>query len=317
MKKILVIGGAGFIGSNLVGELCRSGDRSVLVVDDLSLGRLSNIKTELESGRAVFEEGDFCEAAVADSVFERQGPFDTVFHLAANSDIEKSSKNPAIEYHKTFMTTYNALEAMRKSGSKEIVFCSTSAIYGDRDGQAVDEGCGPYLPISYYGGAKMACEGFISAYAHMNGMRALILRFPNVVGDNATHGVILDFIKRLKDNPGELRILGDGLQEKPYLYVKDLVEAMLFVREHSTKSIDVFNVGVESRTKVRDIARIVIEEMGLKDVRLAYTGGEAGWKGDVPRFSYDLSKIHALGWAARHSSDEAVRLAARKILDAI
>ena len=315
MKKCLVIGGAGFIGSNLVAELAKEDDLSIVVADDLSLGRIENIGPQLDSGKALFEQCDFSQADPVGSVFRRHGPFDAVFHLAANSDIERSSRNPGIEFEKTFMTTYRVLEAMREYGCKEIVFCSTSAIYGDKDGIAVAESIGPYLPISYYGGAKLACEGFISAYAHMNDMRAVILRFPNVVGDNATHGVILDFVRRLKAEPGELRILGDGNQEKPYLYVKDLVAAILYVRRFAVEPVAVYNIGAESRTKVRDIARIVIEEMGLEDVRLVYTGGKAGWKGDVSRFGYDLSKIHALGWKATTSSDEAVRLAARKILE--
>src|SRR5208337_4907513 len=294
MKRYLVIGGAGFIGSNLVAELCKDADSSLIVADDLSLGRLETLRPQLETGRASFENCDCSRADLVDSLFARHGPFDTVFHLAANSDIERSSRKPAIEYERTFMTTYRVLEAMRAHGVKEIVFCSTSAIYGDKDGIAVDESEGPYLPISYYGGAKLACEGFISAYAHMNGMRAVILRFPNVVGANATHGVVLDFIRRLKTSPGELRVLGDGNQEKPYLYVKDLVDAMLHVRRSAPEPIAVYNVGVDSRTKVRDIARIVIEEMGLKNVNIAYAGGSAGWNGDVPKFGYDLSKIHAL-----------------------
>ena len=149
----------------------------------------------------------------------------------------------------------------------------------------------------------------------MNGIKAVMLRFPNVVGDHATHGVILDFIKRLQAEPGELRILGDGCQEKPYLYVKDLVDAILYVRRRAEEPVAVYNIGTASRTMVKDIARIVIEEMGLKDVKLVYTGGKSGWKGDVPQFGYDLDKIHALGWKAKMSSDEAVRLAARKILD--
>jgi UDP-glucose 4-epimerase len=314
MKRYLVVGGAGFIGSNLVAELVKSEDCSLVVADDLSLGRLDSIRPHMGAGRASFEDCDCSRADLVDSVFSRRGPFDAVFHLAANSDIERSSGNPAIEYERTFMTTYRVLEAMRAHGVGEMVFCSSSAIYGDKDGVAVDETEGPYLPISYYGGAKLACEGFISAYAHMNGMRAVILRFPNVVGDNATHGVILDFIRRLKADSGELRVLGDGNQEKPFLYVKDLVDAILFVRRSAPEPVAVYNVGVDSRTKVRDIARIVVEEMGLKDVKLSYAGGSKGWKGDVPKFGYDLSKIHALGWKAAKSSDEAVRLAARTIL---
>ena len=310
----LVVGGAGFIGSNLVEKLCTAEDARVVVADDLSLGRMSNLDQARSTGHMRFEERDMSDQKACDEVFANYGPFDTVFHMAANSDIAKSAQDPTIEFRKTFMTTYAVLESMRRHSVKEIVFCSTSAIYGDRGGQAIDETAGPFLPVSYYGGAKLACEGFISAYAHMNGMRAVMLRFPNVVGDHATHGVIYDFIKRLKADPSRLEVLGDGNQEKPYLYVRDLIEAIFFVRRNAPERIAVYNVGVESRSTVRDIARIVIEEMGLQRVAISYSGGEGGWKGDVPRFAYDLSKIHKLGWRAAASSDEAVRLAARSIL---
>jgi UDP-glucose 4-epimerase len=314
MKKYLVVGGAGFIGSHLSAALCAEG-ADITIVDDFSLGNESNIRELLDSKKARLKKLDIGREGAAESVFAEGGPFDAVFHLAANSDIERSSKNPVIEYERTFMTTYRILEAMRLNGCKELVFCSTSAIYGDKSGRETAESDGPYLPISYYGGAKLASEGFISAYAHMNDMKAVVPRFPNVVGEHATHGVIYDFIKRLRENPRELRILGNGEQEKPYLYVKDLVDAILTIRSKAPERVAIYNIGAESRTKVKDIARIVVEEMGLKGVQFKFTGGVGGWKGDVPKFGYDLTRLHDLGWKAQHSSDEAVRLAARGILE--
>jgi len=276
---------------------------------------LDTIDSFLARPDVQFIKADAGDTAGLVRLFRERGPFDTVFHMAANSDIQKSAADPRIEFRNTFMTTFSVLEAMRANGTDKLVFCSTSAIYGDKGGAKVAEASGPYLPISYYGGAKLACEGFISAYAHMNDLTASILRFPNVVGDNATHGVIYDFIKRLKDDPTKLKVLGDGKQRKPYLYVKDLIEAILLVSEKAKQGVGIYNIGVDTNTSVGRIAAIVIEEMGLSDVKLEYTGGKAGWKGDVPLFDYDFTKVAALGWQAHRSSDEAVRMAARAILE--
>jgi UDP-glucose 4-epimerase len=202
---------------------------------------------------------------------------------------------------------------MRAHEVKEMLFASTSAVYGDKK-ERLKEDEGNLRPISYYGGAKLASEAFISAYAAMNGLKINILRFPNVVGSRLTHGAIYDFVAKLKKNPDELEILGDGKQEKPYLHVSDLVEAMLAMTYEGIPGepwVRIFNIGVETATTVKRIADIVCEEMGLSQVRYRFTGGSVGWKGDVAAFQYDLSKIHAFGWKARYTSDEAVRLAAR------
>jgi UDP-glucose 4-epimerase len=201
---------------------------------------------------------------------------------------------------------------MREFNVKNIVFASTSAIYGDTN-KKITEDYGPLFPASHYGASKLSSEAFISSFTKNYGLTACITRFPNVVGERATHGVILDFINKLKKNPSELEVLGDGEQYKPYLYVKDLVDAILFIWSKQTDEINYFNIGVESRTKVKDIARMVIEEMGLK-ASIRYTGGSRGWIGDVPEFDYSLEKLHHLGWKARFTSDEAVRISIRKIL---
>jgi UDP-glucose 4-epimerase len=205
------------------------------------------------------------------------------------------------------------LQAMRRHEVKELLFASTSAVYGDKPGLLRESG-GDLQPISYYGAAKLASEAFISAFALMCGLSANIIRFPNVVGERLTHGAIYDFIKKLKANPRELEILGDGQQEKPYTYVHDLVEALLFL-PFGEVGVNIYNAGVESATTTRRIADIVCEEMGLVGVEYRFTGGSVGWKGDVARFQYDLTKIHEAGWRAKHSSDEAVRLAARAAIE--
>ena len=202
---------------------------------------------------------------------------------------------------------------MRRNGVKKLFFASTSAVYGEKMGLEVGENTALLEPISYYGAAKLGAEGLISAYTFMNDFHSLIFRFPNVIGPRLTHGVIFDFVKRLKEDPTQLRILGDGTQSKPYIYVSDLVNATMKFRD-VPKGVTLYNVGVETQTSVTRIADIVCEKMGIKGIPYNYTGGRGGWKGDVPVFQYDLSKIHAAGWKAAHTSDEAVALTAEQVI---
>jgi UDP-glucose 4-epimerase len=307
--KALVAGGAGFIGSHLIDALLASGD-SVICVDNLCLGSEDRIRHCHAHPGFAFCELDVCDAEKLGAVFGKH-EFDRVYHLAANSDIRKSGEDPGIDCRNTFLTTVSLLDAMRGHGVEELLFASTSAVYGDKQ-ELLREDAGDLRPVSYYGAAKLASEAFISAYAAMNGLAVNILRFPNVVGPRLTHGAIFDFVAKLKRNPKELEILGDGNQEKPYIHVADLIDAMLSMRYE--RGVNICNVGVDSATTVRRIADIVCEEMGLENVRYRFTGGSVGWPGDVPRFRYDLSKIHSFGWIAKHTSDEAVRFAARHAL---
>ncbi len=239
--------------------------------------------------------------------------FDIVFHLAANSDIARSHADPSVDLNMTFMTTYSVLEQMRTHDVKKLMFASTSAIYGNAYGIEVTETYGPLFPTSHYGACKLASEGIIASYCENYGIQAYITRFPNVCGERTTHGVLHDFVKKLKKHPCELEVLGDGRQAKPYLYVKDLVDAILFVIQHSNNQINYFNLGVEGNTTVTKIAEMVISSMGLS-AKIRYTGGDRGWVGDVPLFRYNLDKIHQLGWKASLSSDEAVQKAIDYIL---
>jgi len=307
--KMLVAGGAGFIGSHLIDALLALG-HSVVCADSLCLGTEDMIRHCYGSPNFEFCRLDVCDIDKLNALFEKHS-FQRVYHLAANSDIQKGALDPSIDFHNTFLTTKTILESMRSYGVKELLFSSTSAVYGDMPG-LLREDAGGLAPISYYGACKLASEAFISAFASMNGLFANILRFPNVVGPRLTHGVIFDFIAKLRRNPRELEILGDGSQDKPYLYVADLVEAILAMQYSQT--LDIFNVGVETSTTVSRIAGIVCEEMGLDGVQYKFTGGPIGWPGDVPRFRYDLSKIHSTEWEAKHNSDEATRLAARASL---
>ncbi len=310
-KNILITGGAGFIGSHLSDTLLELGHK-ITVFDNLSLGRLSNIEEAQKNPNFKFIKGDILDKEALFEVF-KNGNFDTVFHMAANSDIAKSHANPNVDFDNTLTTTYNVLLGMKEYGVKNIVFASTSAIYGDT-GVAVTENYGPLFPISHYGASKLASEAYISSFCENYGFKAWITRFPNVVGERATHGAIYDFINKLRKNKNELEVLGDGTQIKPYLYVKDLVEAILLVWNTTNEQINYFNLGVESRTTVREMAEMVIEEMGL-NAEIKYTGGNKGWVGDVPAFSYSLDKIHSLGWNPKVSSNDAVRKSIRYILD--
>lgn len=310
--KALVTGGAGFIGTHLVRNLLERG-LEVVVVDNFTLGKQENVDCFKDNKNYKFyninieETEKFCEELKNESI-------DIVYHLAANSDIQKGGKNPSVDYNDTFMTTYTVLEYMRRENIKNLFFSSTSAIYGDKK-ELLTEVTGDLHPISYYGGAKYASEGFISSYSFMNDFNTVIFRFPNVIGPNLTHGVIFDFVKKLQKNPNELEILGDGTQTKPYLYVLDLVDAIIkFTLDiEMKKGVEIYNAGVETATSVTTIADIVCEELGYENVEYKYTGGNVGWKGDVPKFQYDLAKIHNAGWQAHHTSDESVRETAKYI----
>ena len=197
---------------------------------------------------------------------------------------------------------------------KRIVFSSSSTVYGETPPIPLSEDYGPLLPISVYGAAKLASEGLISSFCHTFDMQAWIFRFANVVGSRCTHGVIFDFINKLRKNPEELEILGDGRQRKSYLYVSDCVDGMLFGFENAKDQINLFNLGSDGATEVNRIAEMVVDEMKLGDIKFKYTGGKRGWKGDVPRFQFDISKIKKLGWKPKYNSDEAVRKAIRDLI---
>jgi UDP-glucose 4-epimerase len=303
--NILITGGAGFVGSHLTDSLLAAG-HNVTCIDDLSLGFEENLAHINDDANFQFIEQDILEVKGLAKVFA-SGHFDAVFHMAANSDIQQGARDRTVDLDRTFLTTFYVMEAMQEHGVKSIVFASSSAMYGDL-GCLLQEDIGPLFPISFYAAAKLASEAYISAFVENFGMTAWIYRFPNVCGERTTHGAIFDFINGLEKNPAALTVLGDGTQEKPYLYVKDLVEGMLFGWANSCDAINYFNLGVDTRITVARMAEIVIEEVGLTGAEIKYTGGDRGWVGDVPKFDFDLSKINALGWKAKYTSDEAVRL---------
>ena len=310
--KTLVAGGAGFIGSHLIDALLEKG-HEVVCIDNLSLGTKENIAHLQNNNAFTFYKMDICDAEELEKIIAEE-QIEYIFHLAANSDIQQSAKNPQVEFQNTYSTTYHLLEAARKKNIKKFFFASTSAVYGDKKDELLDENTANLSPISYYGGSKLGGEALICAFSYMNDMQVLVFRFPNVIGPRLTHGVIHDFISRLQQNPKELVILGNGQQTKPYVYVLDLVDAIIQFMDVKERGITLYNVGVETATSVTRIADIICEEMKLENVKYNYTGGEGGWKGDVPRFQYSLKKIHDAGWTANYTSDEAVRLTVQKNL---
>lgn len=308
---VLVAGGAGFIGSHLVDRLLAEGE-DVVVADKLCFGD-RNIRHLLDDnelgrkGRFRFYMLELADQECVDKVFA-ENKIDTVYHLAANSDIRKGGEEPAVDWSDTLKTTRTILEGMRKANVRNLFFASTSAVYGERFDERLSETTGGLQPISYYGGAKLASEALISSYTYMCNLHSVVFRFPNVIGPRLTHGVIYDFMNKLKQSPHKLKILGNGTQCKPYIYVFDLIDAIAYLTKEWKSGQDVFNISVNSAgTTVTRIAEIVVEEMGLDGVQFEYTGGNCGWKGDVSRFEYDISKILATGWKPRHTSDEAVR----------
>ncbi len=300
--KCFVTGGAGFIGSHLVDRLIGDG-HAVVVYDNLSLGREDFIRHHYSNSAFSFIKGDLLDPV---SLKKSMNGSDVVFHLAANSDIVKSAADTRIDLEQGTIATYNVLDAMRVDGVKKIVFTSSSVIYGEVERLPIHENYGPLFPISFYGASKLAGEALVSAYCHNCDFRSWIYRFANVIGTHATHGVVLDFYRKLRKNKNELEILGDGNQAKPYIEVHDLVDGMLYSFTHSTNAVNYFNLGTEGQTPVSAIAKEVIRLLGLRNVEFKFTGGSRGWLGDVPRVSFDMSKMRSLGWEPKYgTSDQA------------
>ena len=309
--NILVAGGAGFIGSHLCDALL-SKNNTVIVADKLIMGS-KNIEHLSQNTNFKFYEMELANQDNVDKLF-KDNKIDIVYHMAANSDIQKSANDTSIDFNDTLLTTRVLLESMRKNNVKNIFFASTSAVYGEMPDIVLNEETGGLKPVSYYGGAKLASEALISSYVSMCDMNAVIFRFPNVIGPRLTHGVVYDFVKKLRNNPKELLILGNGTQCKPYIYVTDLVNAIVKLTEQFEPGVEIFNISVMSEgTSVTHIAEIVVDVLGLSDVEFKYTGGDRGWKGDVPRFKYDISKVLATGWKPEYTSDEAIRKAAQSL----
>ena len=310
LHKILVTGGAGFIGSNLTERLLNEG-YSVLSVDNFLLGKPEYIEPFRENPKFAFKKTDLADLKRAIPVFKG---VDTVFHLSSNSDIQEGAKHTDRDLNIGTRVTYNVLEAMRLNGVKNIIFASTSAVYGIAGQTPTREDYGPLFPISLYGASKLACEALISALCHNFGMRSWIFRFANVIGKNPTHGIIFDLITRLKNKRHEIKVLGDGKQSKPYLHVSDIVDGMLFGFLNSKNDVNFFNLACDNASTVEFIVKTLLKKLKMENTKIIYTGGPQGWKGDVPRVRLSVEEMKKLGWRARFTSDEAVSRGIEEII---
>jgi len=223
--------------------------------------------------------------------------------------------NTKVYFDQNITATYNLLEAMRKNKVPSIAFTSTSTVYGEASVIPTPEEYGPLIPISLYGASKLACEALITSYCHTFDMNSWIFRFANIIGARSTHGIIFDFINKLKNNPEQLEILGDGRQEKSYLHVSECVNAILFAVENCSNSVNIFNVGSDDTINPTRIGEIIVEEMGLEGVEFTYTGGIRGWKGDVPRMLLGIEKLKEAGWCSKYSSERSVRETVRALVE--
>jgi UDP-glucose 4-epimerase len=315
--KVLVTGGAGFIGSHLVDSMVSRGI-DVRIVDNLSSGNLKNIGRGLDGAGVEFVQGDLKDL---DTASRSVCGVEAVFHLAANPEVRVAEVDPSIHLHENLLTTFSVIEAMRKSETAGVmVFFSSSTVYGEPKEIPTPEDYGPLVPISVYGASKLGCEALISSYCYTFGMRGLVFRLANIVGGRSRHGVIMDFVRKLRENPRKLEILGDGSQSKSYLYVGNLVDAVFLALEsflENRETIEVYNVGSSDQVNVRRIAEIVADEMGLQGVKFDFTGGVdggRGWKGDVKTMLLSADKLLSLGWKPGFNSEEAVRMSCRELL---
>ena len=311
--RALVTGGAGFIGSHLIDALIASG-YTIRVIDNLSSGKLEFISTHIENGDLEFYEGDL--TSLVDVKKATKG-VDCVFHLAANPDIRLGTKITDTDLKQGTIATYNLLESMRINGVKKIAFASSSVVYGEDAPLPTPESYGPCLPISLYGASKLACEGLITSWAGTFDFQAWIFRFANIIGERGTHGVIFDFIHKLKNDNSRLEVLGNGLQEKSYMEVKECVNAILHIYNTENKQINLFNLGSHDTCSVKRIAEIVTEETGNKDAKIEYTGGSRGWAGDIPRARLGIEKMLSTGYAVGYNSEDAVRYTASSLIKEI
>jgi len=316
-KRVLVTGGAGFIGSSLCKKLASSGCY-VVIFDNFSSGKYENVEDILKdyADKTCLLRGDCKKPS---GVKKAVSDVDIVFHFAANPEVRLELNDPENCFEQNVYGTFVLLEALGHVRNVEkVVFASTSTVYGDVDVFPTHESYGPLKPISIYGASKLASEAMVSSYAYLHNFAGVLLRLANIIGPKSQHGVIPDFINKLRKNEKELEILGDGTQCKSYLYIDDCVNAILTACEKSNCQVEIFNVGSEDWVNISRIAEIVVEEMSLKNVKFRFTGGVdegRGWKGDVKKMLLDISRLKALGWKPKYKSEEAVRIATKHILE--
>ncbi len=302
-KKYFITGGAGFIGAHLANFLLENTKAKVTIYDNFENGRIYPLKEKLKDNRLEIINADVKDLGRLTNSMKGH---EMIFHLASNADIAASASSPTIDFWNGTYLTHNVLEAMRINKISKILFTSGSGVYGEVPNIPIPENYDQMIPISTYGSCKLSSESLISAYSHMFEITGIVVRFANVVGPHQTHGVAYDFIRRLSSNPSELKIFGDGKQTKPYIHVYDILQALRILELKFNSNFNVFNVGSSDYLTVKEIADLVVNKMGLKDVKYKFTGGSRGWKADVPVYQLDTSKIRDIGWNNKLNSYEAV-----------
>ncbi len=310
----LVTGGAGFIGSYIAEQLVFK-NFDVKVVDNLSSGNLENLKSIKEKNNFTFIKKDLSDTEGFSDILKN---VKTVFHIAAYPEVRTGFDHPEICYKENVDNTFKLLEQIRKSNVETIIFTSSSTVYGEPKIFPTPENYGPLIPISPYGASKLACEALLLSYCHTYGIKGRIFRFANIIGRRSNHGVIWDFINKLKENGKNLEILGDGSQSKSYLYVNDCIESIFFCLTTAKNRTEIFNIGNEDEIDVVSIAKIVCDSMKLSNVNIQSTGGVdngGGWIGDVKKMNLDISTIKKMGWKPNLTSSQAVKLTAKEIVE--
>lgn len=304
--KYFIAGGAGFIGSHVAKRLfCEEPEAELYIYDNFSSGREGHLEEIRDNRRVHIIKADMKDAKrLTDSL----NGIDVVYSLASNPDISKAVSQPDIDFWEGTFLINNLLEAMRKNNVKKLLYASGSGVYGDVGAAVTDENFSPLLPSSTYGASKLACEALICSYCRMFDMDAAAFRFANVVGPNQTHGVGFDFLKKLSENPERLEILGDGTQSKSYIYIDDITDALRAVQNMALNGYACYNVATLDHITVTEIADITIRIMGLKNVKYCYTGGDRGWKGDVPVVRLASGRIRNLGWENRYTAQQAIEM---------
>jgi len=308
--KVLVTGGAGFIGSHIIDKLLKRGDE-VVVYDNMSTGLNSFIKPHLDNPNFKFIKGDILNQKELNKAMKGVG---FVFHMAAHADVRSGFHDHKVDLDNNLIGTINVLEAMRKNKVKKIAFASTSSVYGDAKVIPTPEDY-PFTPTSLYGSSKAAAETYIATFCEYYGMTAYIFRFVSWVGERYTHGLVFDFLNKLKKNPKKLYILGDGTQKKSYLYVKDGVNAIFTVIDKAKDKINVYNLGNDEILNVSESAKVIVDEAGYKDVEFEYEGGDKGWIGDNKYVLLDTKKLKKLGWKPSKTTKEGLRITTRYLID--
>ena len=304
-RKVAIVGGAGFIGSHFADRFLASSDtQRITVYDNFSSGRHWHLDRHADDDRLVIVPDDVTNL---EQLVAAVAGHDAIIHLASNPDIARAATEPTIDFHQGTALTQNVVEAARRADVELLLYASGSGVYGDLGRLEAQEDHGPLLPISAYGASKLAGEALIASYCFMFGLRARAFRFGNVVGPRQTHGVGFDFIRRLRVDPGRLTILGDGLQSKSYIHVDDVIDAVLAATAKPMPAFEVFNVATGDYITVREIADLAVEVVGATATEFAFTGGDRGWKGDVPVIRLDTDRIRKLGWTNKRSTREALR----------